>query len=507
MNFYQTYKIFLLSTLVLFFNTLCLAQPPCTPLGDQTTYGTNDVWIGYVYDNADITNYAGYVTEGITGNPNFDESFGGDNVTYATNGCGVLTTTFSVRYKLNKTFTNNNYDVIVGGDDGYRFSIDGGATWIINNWGDHAYATTTSTITLNGNYNLVLEFYENAGQNRVTFNISPACVAGGSTTIYGNSNVWIGYVYDGTSHNPALYKGFVNEGTVGSPNFDESFGGNNTNYNTSACPVQTETFSVRYRLQKTFASGNYSITVGGDDGYRFSIDGGATWAINNWSDHAYTTTTSSITLNGTYNLVLEFYENGGGNRVSFNIVTVTLPVRLVSFTGTTNNTGNLLNWQVQNEDNLAYYEVQKSADGINFNAIDKVVAKGLTTVTNYNSEDKQPLSSANYYKLRMVDNNNNFTYSPTIKLNTVLGIGVRLFPTQVTNNRINITTGKVLQNTTLVLYDITGKFINTITLPQRITAGTVLNINLSNSTIANGNYILLLTNNDGTKVSQLIYVR
>ncbi len=269
MNFYKSCKIFFCGTFIMFFNTWCVAQP-CTPLGDQNTYGTNDVWLGYVYDNANITNYAGYITKGVTGNPNFDENFGGNAITYATNGCGVLTETFSVRYKLNKTFINNTYDIIVGGDDGYRFSIDGGATWIINNWSDHAYATTATSISLNGNYNLVLEYYENGGGNRVSFNVVPTCSASGSTAVYGTNNVWIGYVYDDINHNPLSYKGFVNEGTVANPNFDENFSGNNTNYNTSACPIQTETFSVRYRLQKTFANGNYIITVGGDDGYRFS---------------------------------------------------------------------------------------------------------------------------------------------------------------------------------------------------------------------------------------------
>jgi hypothetical protein len=506
MKFYKTYKTLFVVTVVLAINMLAFAQP-CTPLGDQTTYGTGNVWIGYVYDNANLTNYAGYVNEGVAGNPNFDESFGGDVVTYATNGCGVLTTTFSVRYKLNKTFVSDNYEVIVGGDDGYRFSIDGGATWIINNWGDHGYTTTAATVALNGNYNLVLEYYENGGQNRVSFSVAPTCVASGSTAIYGTGNVWIGYVYDGTTHNPIFYKGFVNEGTVGSPNFDESFGGDNVSYNTSACPVQTETFSVRYRLQKTFASGTYSITVGGDDGYRFSIDGGATWVINNWGDHAYTTTNQNIVLNGTYNLVVEFYENGGQNRVTFNIVTVVLPVKLVSFTGTANSNSNLVNWQVQNEDNLAFYEVQRSADGINFNIIDKVPAKGFTITINYNTTDKNILPGINYYRLRMVDNNNSFSYSPVILLNGAIEKGVRLFPTLVSNNNINIATSTTLQNASLVLYDAAGRFINDIALPQRIAANSITSLNLNSNGIAKGNYVLVLINKNGEKISQLIFVQ
>src|SRR5258707_8305070 len=80
----------------------------CTALGDQTTYGTNNVWIGYVYQGKTFGTYNGYVTEGIASSPNFDESFGG-GATYNTNGCPITTTNFAVRYKLNQTFVNGTY--------------------------------------------------------------------------------------------------------------------------------------------------------------------------------------------------------------------------------------------------------------------------------------------------------------------------------------------------------------------------------------------------------------
>ena len=32
-----------------------------SPLGDQTTCGTNNTWIGYLYSNSNLTNYVGYV--------------------------------------------------------------------------------------------------------------------------------------------------------------------------------------------------------------------------------------------------------------------------------------------------------------------------------------------------------------------------------------------------------------------------------------------------------------
>ena len=177
-------------------------------------------------------------------------------------------------------------------------SLDGGATWPINEWHDQSYTTRTYTVSLNGTYNMILEFYENNGANRVSFAVAANCNGSENTSIYGTGNIWNGYVYDGINFN--TYMGMVNEGTVTNPAFDQNFGGTNTTYTTSGCGVQTETFSVRYRLAKFFAAGTYNFTVGGDDGYRFSLDGGATWLINNWTLHSYTSTTSAtVTLNGT----------------------------------------------------------------------------------------------------------------------------------------------------------------------------------------------------------------
>ncbi|MBS1655251.1 MAG: hypothetical protein JSU05_10435, partial [Bacteroidetes bacterium] len=166
-------KTLLLS--VLFLSFYVSKSQTCNPQGDEVTYGTNNIWIGYVYDNMNLTSYKGSVTEGTTSNPDFDESFGGSNTTYNTNGCSVQTETFSVRYKLTKTFTSGNYDITVGGDDGYRLSLDGGATWVINKWVDQSYASTTYTAALNGTYNMVLEYYENGGDNRISISIGTSC--------------------------------------------------------------------------------------------------------------------------------------------------------------------------------------------------------------------------------------------------------------------------------------------------------------------------------------------
>src|SRR6185369_694423 len=102
-------KTFLPISIFSLFVCLSANSQSCTPLGDQVTYGANNVWRGYVYDNSNLTTYKGYVTEGTASSPNFDESFGGNNTNYSTNGCSVQTETFSVRYKLTKVLSNSSY--------------------------------------------------------------------------------------------------------------------------------------------------------------------------------------------------------------------------------------------------------------------------------------------------------------------------------------------------------------------------------------------------------------
>lgn len=448
--------------LLLTFITLSFAltaKSQCTPTGDTAIFGTNNVWIGYVYDNMNFTNYSGYVNEGTSTSANFDQSFGGDNVTYNTTSCSIQTETFSVRYKLTRNFTNASYTFIVGGDDGYRLSLDGGLTWVINNWGDHSYTTTSYTINLNGTYNMVLDYYENGGQNRISFAIATICSGTEDTSIPGTNNVWYGYIYDGTNFN--TYIGRVTEGTSSDPAFDQSFGGSNTWYTTSLCSVETETFSARYRLTKNFPAGTYNFTVGGDDGYRLSIDNGATWLINNWNGHSYMTTTSSaVTLNGNYNLVLEYYEDGGDNRVTFNMQTLSiLPVSLQAFTAVQKDNGINLNWKISTGGDPDIFEVERSNNGSAFTSLQ--IVNGNINQTEYSITDKYPVNGINYYRIKIIDLTGVITYSKVVTVN-VSGTtqqSVSIYPTVVTGNYFSIATAKQLNKAEIIIADFSGRIV------------------------------------------------
>jgi hypothetical protein len=148
---------------------ISVAEPP----GDQSSYGSNS-WIGYVYNSSSagsFSNYRGYVTE----NENFDRDMSTGTPSGATtNICLANSDLFATRYKMTKSYTAGVYTFTVGADDGVRLSVDGGATWLINDWTDHGYRTLTGSAYLSGSTNLVLEYYENSSGARVSVSSSMA---------------------------------------------------------------------------------------------------------------------------------------------------------------------------------------------------------------------------------------------------------------------------------------------------------------------------------------------
>lgn len=488
-------KRFLLIFTSLLLYVLCAHSQPCTTSGNQTSYGTGNIWIGYAYNNTNFTDYRSYVNEGTAGSPNFDRNFGGSNVNYPTTGCFVLTESFSMRYKLTKTFASGNYIFTVGGDDGYRLSLDGGATWIINRWNDQSYTITTYSVALSGTYNMVLEYYENGGENRISFAVAATCNGTEDTGIYGTGNIWNGYVYDGT--NFEIFAGMVHEGSAGDPAFDQNFGGGNVSYATSGCPVQTETFSVRYRLTKTFAAGTYMFTVGADDGYRLSVDGGATWIINNWALHSYTTTSYSASLSGTYNLVLEYYENEVDNRISFAMQTLSiLPVTLESFTAREKENAVQLNWNIASGSDPRLFEVERSIDGQSFSGIGAVPPHN-SAVTVYRFTDPSPFRGIGYYRLKMTDRSGITTYSATVSIRVAAASSntVSVYPTVVTGNSFFVTSSSNIRNAVITITGLNGKLIST-QKAGNISAGQAIRVSANAAILGKGIYAVSISGSE-----------
>jgi len=91
-----------------------------------------------------------------------------------------------------------------------------------------------------------------------------------------------------------------------------------------------------------------------------------------------------------------------------------LPITWVSFTSEKQNSVVKLNWKVAEQVNNDHYEIQRSADGINFYSIGELRATG-NTGGDYSFIDANPLPGGNYYKIKQVDKDGKFTWSTVRK--------------------------------------------------------------------------------------------
>ncbi|MCG9791756.1 hypothetical protein [Flavobacterium algicola] len=182
--------------------------------GDEVSYGT-DSWIGYVYastnggnppSNAFTTSYVGYVNR----DTKFDQDLGSGSIT-GTNLTSSYSDYFAIRYKMNKSMPAGNYTFTVGGDDGYRLSLDGGSSYVVNVWNNHAYSSRTYTVYLSGSTNFVLEYFETAGLSRVSFDYTYCPTSAG--TLSGDQ-----YICRYSPNNTTTFSSTVPEGTWSSSN-------------------------------------------------------------------------------------------------------------------------------------------------------------------------------------------------------------------------------------------------------------------------------------------------
>ena len=118
----------------------------------------------------------------------------------------------------------------------------------------------------------------------------------------------------------------------------------------------------------------------------------------------------------------------------------TTPVELFKFFASNSlNSKVSLNWATATELNNSHFDIQHSTNGNNFKTIEQVKGNGTTNVpTDYSFEHTTPSVNTNYYRLKMVDFNGDFTYSPivAVKTDNNKNKGLTLFPNPVSHTLI-----------------------------------------------------------------------
>jgi hypothetical protein len=167
-----------------------------------------------------------------------------------------------------------------------------------------------------------------------------------------------------------------------------------------------------------------------------------------------------------------------------------LPLELLSFKAYLHEKKVKLDWTTTAEVDTKEFMVQRSSDRDNFRAIDTVAAAGNSTVPkNYSVIDADPLRGVSYYRLKMIDIDGEYTYSPIVLI-VHSGNKILVYPNPV-SDRINVNLG-MTKATSFTLFDASGKILKTGSIPA-----TEFSIEIPG--FPTGTYLLRLVTDNGIK--------
>lgn len=181
------------------------------------------------------------------------------------------------------------------------------------------------------------------------------------------------------------------------------------------------------------------------------------------------------------------------------------PVEWVSFDAKKDGQDALLEWIVAAEYNNDYFEIERSLDGIRFQAIGNIEGKGTSNEKSvYHFVDPQIGQYARpviYYKLRQVDTDGTSSYSNTVELTLAdpQAISLTVFPNPTAQFAF---VDYYVQNkgrSRLELLDLTGKKV--LVLPLEETKGRIF---LDVRDLPEGVYVVKITNEGGFQTTKLV---
>jgi hypothetical protein len=201
---------------------------------------------------------------------------------------------------------------------------------------------------------------------------------------------------------------------------------------------------------------NISFTCGtnssGVNYANFYESNGTTWLWTTTSGgRFYTSSALSVSSDGTtstmqspfvtYNGVYTVQIKDGNNCIGSGSYTLVpgscasvLAVSGLNFAAIKQNNEAQLKWSTLTEVNTAYFNIERSSDGINWQVVGAITAKGnSTTTTSYSFTDALPFGGTNYYRLKQVDNDGQYAYSPVRTLQFTGQWLVKLYPNPVQN--------------------------------------------------------------------------
>jgi hypothetical protein len=164
----------------------------------------------------------------------------------------------------------------------------------------------------------------------------------------------------------------------------------------------------------------------------------------------------------------------------------TLPVNWLSFTGRAIHGNVELNWSTASELNNSHFEIQRSANAIDFSTIGSVVAgTNPSVVNNYQFLDVNPLIGVSYYRLKQVDIDGKYSFSSIIQINGTPLSEIKIYSDAEALHLL--VPASVSGSSIAFIYDVAGRLMQ----KQQVLPGRNV---ISTAGLSGGNYFVQLVN-------------
>lgn len=121
------------------------------------------------------------------------------------------------------------------------------------------------------------------------------------------------------------------------------------------------------------------------------------------------------------------------------------PVTLLYFKAINNDGKVFLQWATATELNNEKFEIERSTDGIVFTKLKEVQGNGNSNqIIIYGFVDNSPITGKSYYRLKQIDYDGVFEYSPIVSLTFHLSTLTLIYPNPC-SNELNITGASSIQ--------------------------------------------------------------
>ena len=118
----------------------------------------------------------------------------------------------------------------------------------------------------------------------------------------------------------------------------------------------------------------------------------------------------------------------------------------------------MLKWQTATELNNDYFDIQRSHDGVNWSSLDRIEGAGNSSEErDYNWIDYSPLTGVSYYRLKQVDFDGTYEFSPIRSVFTENIHELFVYPNPA-SDVISVRVPKHDSNE-LIVRDITGRIV------------------------------------------------